>query len=274
MGSAQSYLTSENAATTIAAILVGGAIGIGYAQVGQTAGKSSSEEPPPKTGKRKKQGSGSRGLSIDNIDLLTSEVQAAALPDVIPGHFDSKPVQAAQDSSAQAAIPKSKKAKRRKAKGAAVEDSTKLMLLQSDYNSESSAQAPPKPLRNSKRSSQTLQPPKHPIQESEPSSSGQLRTSNSSIQPEGSWTQVGSRRSRKTSSHKIQIIEPDTSDARVTTSQTDDPSPVAEHTEDEHDSFLLQQSALQSSSRDTDLPGRKTLAEKLLPAPRKTGVDE
>lgn len=273
MGSAQSYLTSENAATTIAAILVAGVIGIGYAQVGHTAGKSSSEEPSPKTGKRTKQGSGSsgsQGVSTDNVDVPTSEVQVAAFPDVIPGHFETKP----EDSSPpEAVISKSKKAKRRKAKGAAVEDSTKLMLLQSDYNSESSVQAPPKP-RNSKRLSQTSQPPKHAIQESEPSSSGLLRTSNSSIQPEGSWTQVGSRRSRKPSANKPQIIEPDTSDARATTSQTDDPFPIVEHTEDEHDSFLLQQSALPSSSRDSDLPGRKTLAEKLLPTPRKTGVDE
>lgn len=69
---------------------------------------------------------------------------------------------------------------------------------------------------------------------------------------DGSWTRVESRKRHDT--------RPTPSDAGITTSVTDTSSPVIEPTEDEH-------------SHGTDA-NRRTLAEKLLPKARKTGVEE
>ena len=69
---------------------------------------------------------------------------------------------------------------------------------------------------------------------------------------DGSWTRVESRKRHDT--------RPTPSDTGITTSVTDISSPVIEPTEDEH-------------SHDTDA-NHQTLAEKLLPRARKTGVEE
>jgi hypothetical protein len=130
------------------------------------------------------------------------------------------------------------------------------------YHSDSSAEHP--------------QPKAKRPQKSSPSSSQHTRApalqSTISIDTDGSWTRVGSARRKQHAAGPASTSEgpsgpsadPTTSDAGVTTSLTGNSSPVAERTEDEEPMY---------SSRDGP-ETRRPLAERLLPKPRKTGVDE
>lgn len=132
--------------------------------------------------------------------------------------------------------PKPKKKKGKKAKsGAAADD---------DGQSDSSATAP---------ESSTPLPPRPAAK----------RKSTPVLENDGPWTRVEPRKRRveATTADGAAPLERTTSDAGVTTSVTGTSSPVAERTEDE-----------QSADRAPE--SRRPLAERLLPKPRKTGVEE
>ncbi|KAJ3489453.1 hypothetical protein NLJ89_g11529 [Agrocybe chaxingu] len=120
------------------------------------------------------------------------------------------------------------------------------------------------------------QTPNPPTPSTSPQLTRPLHLSTTSLDTDGSWTRVGSRRRDATASSASvkSAAESTANDTGVAASNNS--SPVAERaaastTEDESqpDSFLLH-----SSTRDRTGENRKTLAEKLLPKPRKTGVDD
>jgi len=100
-----------------------------------------------------------------------------------------------------------------------------------------------------------------------------LQESTASNDTDGSWTRVGSvRRHTPLSKNSTAAFDASTSDADTgLTPQTGNSSPIAERgTEGEESSSFL----LDIGSRESGENPRKTLAEKLLPKPRKTGVDD
>jgi hypothetical protein len=265
MGSAQSYVSSELVGTALTGLVIAGAVAVGITCVSSSGHISPNDESISgdtsiSKGKKKRKTKGSVSSAVTSGELLVAQV--ADLSVIIPGQFDDRHV--IQDSSAvENVVPKAKKPKRRKTKN--TEDAKNL--IPSDYQSESSVQTMPMS-RTIKRSPQPQTP--------EVTSGPELLTSGTlhatiSLDTDDSWTRVGSRRGRQPSA--LRPSGESQSDVGFTTSQKDEFSPVRNAVEDDpHDSFLLQQSMLPSSSR--NLENRKTLAEKMLPKPRKTRVDE
>jgi outer membrane biosynthesis protein TonB len=259
MGSAQSYVTLEVALT---AAVVASAIGIGYTQVNHGSRSSASATAAGGTpaGKKGKKQKSTEALSLQSVSA-SAESKSRAVPAVIPGGFDT-PVSPPTPAVAEPPPPKPKKSKRKK-KGKSSTVSTAAAAAPdassvAGYHSDSSAEHPqPKAKRPQKLS---------------PTSSQLTRTpalqSTISIDTDGSWTRVGSAH-RKQHAGAASTSEgpsgpsadPTTSDAGLTTSLTGNSSPVAERTDDE---------GLNSRGTET----RRPLAERLLPKPRKTGVDE
>jgi hypothetical protein len=263
MGSAQSSVSSELVGTALTGLVIAGAVGLGFTRLNNSSTNVKSDEGPSadsaiRKGKKKKQNKAHAGATSAITPTEPSPPQAVYLPNTIPGQFDVNPRHVTQDSSAaEIPIPKAKKPKRKKNKN--TEDTAKNLSIPSDYHSESSVQLMPP-----KRSPQPQSPE---VTANSMLSSRPLHIATSPVDTDSSWTQVGPQRSRKAS-----IIRPSgesQSEASFTTSQKDESSPRNTAEDDSHDSFLLQQPASSWGSQD-----RKTIAEKLLPDPRKTGLDE
>ena len=243
MGSAQSLISAEAALT---AAVVAGAIGLGYSQYSHKPNVSAQDSatPPPgaKKGKKKKPASQS-----DSTNLGSTSSSQVGAPDAVPGQFDPTTLAAPEDTP----VPKPKKGKKKK--GKAIND-TATTVSSADNRSESSAgQSKHKSKRQSAAPSQLTKP---------------LKQSTTSIDTDGSWTRVESRRRTHHETASVSgegpsgpSAEVTNSDAGATTSATGNSSPVAERTEDE--AFILSTGEHQ-----------RTLAERLLPKPRKTGVAE
>jgi len=281
MGSTQSYLSPEAAITVI---VVAGAVGLGFTKVGTTTHTAvTSGEGAAQKGKKKKtkvtSGDISAAGSASRTQKSTPEPRVVTFPEVIPGQFDDTLLQTTAESSApEATVAKSNKSKKKKGKATASDIAPQHVSASVDYLSESSIKVPSRP-KNTKRASHNQQSPQPPSSStaapsSSPPLARPLHLSTASLDTDGSWTRVASRRNRGAAASddkNLHSAEPSTSDAGITTSHTGNSSPVAERTEDE--SFLLQQPR-SSASRNSGEENRKTLAEKLLPKPRKTGVDE
>ena len=292
MGSAQSYISSEAALTTL---VVAGAIGLGYSQIShrlaftgaitddtKATPQTDKSEQTTRKGNKKKQPKSSVVLSSDTSDkgtdnqqpLNASSVTHSAAPRRVvdapgsfPGQFEPGASPNHQLSNVAPAVPlssssKSKKPKKKKAKTAVTTDP----VVQEAAATSSSADHSTEILVKSKTKNAKRQ------QQPQPSSSASitrpLQQSTTSIDTDESWTRVGSvRRDMASSFDAPTTSDPDTG----LTPQTGNSSPVAERgTESEGPSSFL----LDISSRDSGDSRRKTLAEKLLPKPRKTGVDE
>lgn len=256
MGSSQSLLSSEAALT---ALVVAGAIGLGYQKINAGTETARVTSTSASGGGAKKDKKKKKAPQVDNPPVETPPAAiptVVAFPAVIPGGFETP-----DTHEDEPAGPKPKKAKKKKTKSAtpAASNTTSTSNSQvipppAGYNSASSVEPSQ---RKAKRTHQT------------PSSSSQHNRplqSSISIDTDGSWTRVESgRRSRgAASTSEGPSAEVTTSDAGITTPVTGNSSPLAERTEDE---------GLLYSTRDS--PGnRRTLAERMLPKPRKTGVDE
>ena len=275
MGSAQSYISPESALTTL---VVAGAIGLGYTQIGRsstsTAVKNSTDATPqPDKGKKKRAKSNvafsgdSSDKGHSNNDKSQQHPTTPRVPNPLPGfpgQFepttspDSHPSEVAATSSSS----KAKKPKKKKAKAAVTTDPIvrEVAASSADYSSE---------ISNKSRT-------KTPKRQQQPQSSSEMTRpfeSTASVDTDGSWTRVGSvRRHTALSKNSTASFEATTSDADTgLTPQTGDSSPITERgTEGEESSSFL----LDIGSRESGENPRKTLAEKLLPKPRKTGVDE
>ena len=269
MGSAQSYISSEAALT---ALVVAGAIGLGYTQIGRSSTTvRSSTDTTPQSGKGKKKrtkpnvvfsGDFSDKGHTDSDKLEHLTVQNS--PPGFPGQFEptTSPDSHLSDIAVtSSSLSKAKKPKKKKTKSAATTDPIVREVVASssaDYSSEVSNKSRTK---NVKRQQQP---------QSSSSQMTRVQESTASIDTDGSWTRVGSV--RRQTPLATTTFDATTSDADTgLTPQTGSSSPVAERgTEGEESSSFL----LDIGSRESGENPRKTLAEKLLPKPRKTGVDE
>ncbi|TFK32138.1 hypothetical protein BDQ12DRAFT_692938 [Crucibulum laeve] len=272
MGSSQSYISSEVAFT---AVVLVGAIGLGYHQISQnpkqkgSASSAGTASAATKKGKKKK-AKQSDTLSDSTTPSATvtskaAEAHVVPFPEVIPGQFDATAT--APEPGHDTPPTKPKKAKKKKGKAATESSAGGVLSSSVDYQSESSV-GPSKPSKSKRTQSQRSQPQPPPSSNvTKPPKS--LQQSTTSIDTDGSWTRVEPRRRGASAVEGGGQSGPSadfttTSDAGITTSVTGNSSPVAERTEDE---------SSQSNTRDSG-ENRRTLAEKLLPKPRKTGVDD
>lgn len=287
MGSAQSYISSEAAFTTL---VVAGAIALGYTQIGHGSAPSATVSTTPQVDKsgqatKKKQAepsvvlggnilqkrrANSNTKSAHPITTSTSFAEPGRVtnaPVILPGQFESTVAPDSQLSdlapAPSSSLSKNKKSKKKKAKLSTTDPVVQQVAAPSsaDYSSEISIKEKTK---NTKRQQQ--------LQPSSSQTTGPLQEP-TSIDTDGSWTRVGpARRSTTLSKNSPTSLDVTTSDADTgLTPHTGNSSPIAERdTEgEEHSSFLLD-----IGSRDSGENRRKTLAEKLLPKPRKTGIDE
>jgi len=171
-------------------------------------------------------------------------------PPVVPGGFDvsSAPhdTEATPDSAPKAAKSKKKKGKKSGASGAGASRPVDAMSDSSATAPESSAAAPARPTARARKAST----PK-PASVAPP------------VDTDGSWTRVEPRRLKDP--QETPPLDAGTSDAGVTTTSiTGNSSPVAPASDEED--------AGESKASTSD--NRRTLAERMLPKPRKTGVDD
>ncbi|KAF8958676.1 hypothetical protein BDZ97DRAFT_1906406 [Flammula alnicola] len=267
MGSAQSYISPEAAVTVL---VVAGAVGLGYTQIGPSASNPSapSVSSAPGTAKKGKKNKQTKAVGAPgdisetgsaNKYLPPSEPRVVA-SEVIPGQFDPTPTATPEPPAQEAtSASKVKKSKKKKGKAAGPEPVAQTVSSSVDYLSESSVKAKTK---NTKRQQQEA-----PLNSSSSQLTRPLQQSTTSLDTDGSWTRVGSHRRGPAANDadSTPSAEPTTSDAAITPSVTGNSSPVAERGEDQ--TFLL------NVSRDSG-ENRRTLAEKMLPKPRKTGVDD
>ncbi|KAG5219593.1 Zinc-finger double-stranded RNA-binding [Salix suchowensis] len=242
-----------------------------------SAGTKASSDATKK-GKKKKRSDASKPADQleDESGAQSSATPAvAAFSGVIPGQFDAGLLEKQQTNSEPLSSKTKKKASKKNKKGKA-----KNALDNSDANLGHSLSRTPQPAAAPSSSASQSRQPSRPHKQSK-----------TSIDTDGSWTRVETRRGKRrhapanvntsipagdpstsfTLSHSM--VDPTTSDAGVTTSvTTGNSSPVAERAteedEDEGEPFLA------SIAREKPQENRRTLAEKLLPKPRKTGVDD
>ena len=210
-----------------------------------------------KKGKKKKSGSAAQSDTPPaGAPSPSSGVKPIVVPfpPIVPGGFESPTATSGQEQAESASKPsKSKKKKAKKAGTPVIGGGTRAVPV--DAQSESSATAPESHAPAAKPGKKKSPVPKPP--------------SVSLIDTDDTWTRVEPRRRGNAQSAAATTHVRDTSsalgsDAGISTSATGNSSPVNERTEDE--SHVLAQPQQQDNKR--------TLAEKLLPKPRKTGVDE
>lgn len=238
MGSAQSYLPQEPAAA-LTVVVVMGAIGLAYRTQGDHAAAHNSNaivDPPSKpTAKKDKKKKKKPAKSV----VTTREVHA--IDEAMPS---SKPLNVALPDVIPGQF-----------------DVKSVQPIEEPSSvSEGRASAFKKSRPKKAKASTSEETPR--TTKLEP------LVQTTSIDTDSSWMRVGSRRGENPVRNGLQSMDHSLGGTNITTSQTDTSS-VASRTDDEAlDSFLLQQHTLPSTNN------RKTLAEKLLPKPRKTKVDE
>ena len=254
-------------------LVVVGAIGLGYTQIGRgstTVRNSTDATPKSDKGKKKRAKPGvvfSGEFSDKGNDKSQQPITTSPILNPLPGQFEpaTSPDSHLSDVAAtSSSLSKAKKSKKKKAKALVTTDPIVREVASSsaDYSSEIS----------NKSKTKTLKRQQQP-QSSSPMT--KLPESTASIDTDGSWTRVGSvRRQTPLSKNSAASFDATTSDADTgLTPQTGDSSPVAERgtgTEGEESSSFLLDIGTQEFSENP----RKTLAEKLLPKPRRTAVDE
>ncbi|EAU89915.1 hypothetical protein CC1G_08397 [Coprinopsis cinerea okayama7 len=273
MGSAQSGLSSQLAITLVVVV---GALGLGYtlrsaAPTQPAASLTGGSQKAQGSKKKKKKGtSAAAAVSQETTGVSTPaspNAHVVPFPEVIPGQFDSAPPVSDTPQAQSSSVSKSKKGKKKKAKGQAQDESATPVAQSSDERRADTATATT--TTSSSKSKAQKSPKSKPGQKSSSTyldlAGGSLHQSSASVDTDGSWTRV-ERRNKAGSAH--QHSEATTSDAGITTSQTGNSSPVAERTELEEDETPS------PNPRDSGENRRRTLAEKLLPKARKTGVED
>ncbi|PCH36269.1 hypothetical protein WOLCODRAFT_166799 [Wolfiporia cocos MD-104 SS10] len=252
MGSSQSIVSG----TGIAAVLAAGAVAVAYNYTTSHHADSQAPAPPPpsssKSDKKKKK-QGSADASPAQPQPAAANPTVVPFPQVVPGDFDAP--SEARDSE-QPARPKASKAKKKKAKKAGTPGPATPRPAPDDSLSESSATAPES---------------RHAPAQARPTPSKTRKGSTPKPQPQdtdGSWTRVDSKKRTPAQQQQQPPAGTTASDAGVTTtSLTGTSSPTAGMTESE--------ASVGPSAETSSAPeNRRTLAEKLLPKPRKTGVDD
>ena len=268
MGSVQSTLA------------IAGLVAVGSAAVYYFYGQpeSTSKPPGPPTEQSKSTKSKKRTTNADeDIDeILAAQAalqksSAAAVkphvvefPEIVPGGFAPEKESTPKPETGS----KDKRAKKKKKKSTAavpVSQSEDASSSADDPNA-SSTNLIPEPSSTSKKKKKDRAKKSSATQE--PSGTGSS-TRGSAIRQtaldealdDGPWTRVESR--KRTQGSSVNQGEQIVSDAGITTSVTETSSVATERTDDEEDTNAV-----------TPSENRKTFAEKMLPKPRKTGVEE
>ena len=197
---------------------------------------------------------GSEPSTLSGVKSKSDEQKptVVSFPAVIPGGFGGDATSSAveQDTDAGSSVKQKKKKKKGKGKKAGTEGAGSSVKV--EEKSDASGLAESSSLSRS-ASSKKPQP--------QFAESGGVGLDDSEA-----WTRVESRRKPKSQPTDSKLgLQDVTSDAGITTSVTGNSSPA---TEDEAGS------APQLGASSTSKESRRTLAEKLIPKPRKTGVEE
>ncbi|KAG6900038.1 hypothetical protein C0993_003830 [Termitomyces sp. T159_Od127] len=266
MGSSQSVLSSE-AALTIA--VVAGAVGFGYSQFRPSATTSNTPTGADTSGKRgkKKKKALTPSPATDASALSPPTPIVVPFPTVIPGALDGTITPEPETASSDA--PRSTKSKKKKKSKVASSATTK----QPDSATPSQTESKPKASTNKDKSKnkdtgKPTIPPSTSTTSSPQAATRQLNKvqSSVSIDTDGSWTRVESHRNK--SARSVDVTTTSASEADPATGTS---SPLAERTDidvepdiDDDDHFFTRSSNPQQ---------RRPLAERMLPKPRKTGVE-
>jgi hypothetical protein len=215
-----------------------------YTQSPTTHTQQSSNSPASKPSKKSKKKNSKQSTSVQADPSSKNKASATPIvvsfPTVLPGQFDAESIASDEPPAAQ-----SKKSKKKKGKG---KDKPTSAGVSSAESSTPVPQSKPKQKRSS---------PSDPLTSKSTVKSAPLIDTVT----DGSWTRVESH-NRKAKHAAGGQLQPSLS---VTTeTETGEESPVTERTDEDKDVR-----AGKSSNEN-----RRTLAEKLLPKPRKTAVDE
>ncbi|KAH9893294.1 hypothetical protein C8Q73DRAFT_791165 [Cubamyces lactineus] len=258
MGSAQSLVSAA------AVLAIVSAIAYGFARPGDPTASlpssSGTQVPVASTSSKKKQkkkpaNSAATAALSDAKESVPAEPNVVSFPPVVPGEFAPSSEPADQPQSGASAAKAAKKKKKTKKASSPVPQ---------DAQSESSATAPESSTARKPRKSATPKPAAAAVEEGWTKVETKKKTATTQRTGDGQGAASSSAPDRP------QPPEISTSDAGITTSvTTGNSSPVTERTEDEaaHSSLLAESSAATPENR-------RTLAEKLLPKPRKTGVED
>ncbi|KAK7041781.1 hypothetical protein VNI00_009070 [Paramarasmius palmivorus] len=305
MGAAQSLLTPEAAVT---AVVVVGAVGIGYKQATSTSDTGNNAEAQNKTtGKKKGKGTGSNeeGKGTQQKDKVpTSNV--VPFPAVIPGQFGDEGAETSGVEASTSSLKSTKKGKGKKKKAATaakvgidtepiesvVSPSAAASLAQVREDTQSPAQtsepqssgkkSKSKKKKNQAQSTTTSQKPTSPGTTT-PTQSQELPAkpapktkigpaldqSTISIDTDGEWTRVEAR-PKKT---KATVLKADDS-APEAGARTVDSLSTGEDVGPATASVTTSTSDDEEEEPRRNDGQRRPLAERLLPKPRKTGVDD
>ncbi|KAL4261651.1 hypothetical protein AB1N83_009393 [Pleurotus pulmonarius] len=290
MGATQSYIPAEAALTTVA---VAGAIAFGYVQVksqppsstaADSAGSKAGSDSTKKSKKKKRSEAPKPGDQVEDKSGAQSSATPAvvAFSEAIPGQFDAGRLEKQPTTTEPLSSKTKKKASRKNKKGKAKTalDSSVSGIVSRTSDTRSIASSEDSDANLGHSLSRTPQPAAAPSPGA--SQSRQLsrphKQSTTSIDTDGSWTRVETRRGKRRHAPEnvnTSIPAGDPSDAGVTTSvTTGNSSPVAERAMEEDEDEDEGEPFLASIAREPPQENRRTLAEKLLPKPRKTGVDD
>ncbi|KAF8832524.1 hypothetical protein F5879DRAFT_943572 [Lentinula edodes] len=302
MGTTQSYLSPE---ALVTAAVVAGAVGFGYKQVTSSEPANGSTSPKTvgggggKKGKGKKKPNTTSGTSTPITEGIKTPENISILPfpAVVPGQFDD----GAPDSSAGSGAegkPKAKKGKKKKAGKAAdaqakssaapdtaVEESVvspAAAAALADSNSSHVTNSSTKLSTKSKKKKQQAPSQVKPSASfsststrdvptpSKANTAQQLQESTASLaslatDTDGEWTRVTHRADKI---HTSSIAGGTSDVGQATSITTGSSSPVDTRTEEEEDGEDEEEDVLGGSSE------RHPLAKRLLPKPRKTGVED
>ncbi|KAJ3809659.1 hypothetical protein F5876DRAFT_89324 [Lentinula aff. lateritia] len=291
MGTTQSYLSPE---ALVTAAVVAGAVGFGYKQV--TSSEPAHDSTSPKTGgggggkkgKGKKKTNTTSGTSTPITESVTPEnISILPFPAVVPGQFDDGAPDSSADSGAEGK-PKARKGKKKKAGKAAdaqakssagpdtvVEESESVVspaaaAALADSNSSHVTNSSAKLSTKSKKKKQQSPSQDKPSASFSTDTVQQLQESTASLaslatDTDGEWTRVSHRADKI---HTSSIAGGTSDVGQATSITTGSSSPVDTRTEEDDDGEDEEVDVLSGSSE------RHPLAKRLLPKPRKTGVEE
>ncbi|KIJ59090.1 hypothetical protein HYDPIDRAFT_101369 [Hydnomerulius pinastri MD-312] len=268
MGSLLSFISPE---TVVAAVITGAAV-YGYVLYSNSGTQTATSTIPNQKSTGTKSSKAKKKKPSPKIAELSDTPEKAALasrsgnsapepvvvpfPHVIPGEFEAHPATANSDEP----VTKSKKGKKKKAKGTSPADSAYLDSA-SPLHTSHSGDAPSSSTKSQGNTpAATMDVP--------PQTKSHLRAS-ASFDTDSSWTQVepqhqkGSKSAGKLDGQTL-AVSTDFSNSDFGASISGD-SPVTERTDEVAAGHEI-------GTRGDD--NRRTLAEKLVPKPRKTGVDD
>jgi len=281
MGTTQSYLSPE---VLVTAAVVAGAVGFGYNQVASSSGSPPSTTSAPTDNAI---GGGKKGKKKASVAGATkapdSQISVVQFPAVVPGQFDNE----ASDSSpagleVSTSSSKSKKGKKKKKSGKVVgvedsldtsgKDSPVEEVVVSPAAAVTLADSNPNPKKKKRQTtSQNVGKPSAGTAPAPPkadSSARKLDKSTASLaslatESDGEWTRVSRRVDKPgTSSAAGAVSDVGHTTTTGTSSPIDTRSEEGEEEEEEEEVLMSG-------------PGeRHPLAKRILPKPRKTGVEE